>query len=94
MSSSEVFETPGARVVRALEQIVKDRSITPAGRAVARAALDDARRLVVDEGLWENVRLGHMEVAGTDESGQLRYRITEKGEARVRAMSGGTPDDA
>lgn len=91
MSSSEVFETPGERVVRALEQIVQDRSITRTGRALARLALDDARRLAVDEGLWENVRLGHMELAGTDDMGQLRYRITEKGEARVRAASGGAP---
>lgn len=37
------------QVVEALEQVAKDRSITAAGRALVRKALDDARAIAAGE---------------------------------------------
>lgn len=41
---------------------------------------------VTEQGIAENVRLGYMEVAGVDEDGEVLYRLTPEGEARIEAM--------
>ena len=48
MADSNAFEQRRDSVVQALEKIVKDRSITPANRSVARAALVDAKAIDLD----------------------------------------------
>ncbi len=43
----------------------------------------------VEAFIWKNIRLGYMELVGVGEDGELMYRITPAGEARVEAMRRG-----
>jgi hypothetical protein len=36
--------------------------------------------------IWENVRLGYMEMIGVGEDGQVRYRLTPAGVARAERL--------
>ena len=40
----------------------------------------------LDEAMFEAVRLGYLEVVGTDEQGRTHFRITKAGEARVEQL--------
>lgn len=42
--------------------------------------------------IWENIRLGYMELVGVGEDGQMRYRLTEAGQERVEQVQRGTVD--
>jgi hypothetical protein len=39
--------------------------------------------------IWENVRLGYMELVGVGEDGQMRYRLTEAGQQRIDRVQRG-----
>lgn len=39
--------------------------------------------------ILENVRLGYIEFAGVGPSGEIRYRLTESGKARVKRLLSG-----
>jgi hypothetical protein len=52
--------------------------------------MGDAEDLrAVEASVAENVRLGYMEVWGVGDDGQVRYRLTPAGEARVEALLAG-----
>jgi hypothetical protein len=40
----------------------------------------------MEEGISENLRLGYIELVGVGEDGEVRYRLTPKGEARVKTL--------